>query len=48
LPVEVRIVDHRREEVEGLDEGDLVGEAVDPRVVVRLGADEEVGVVDLG
>jgi hypothetical protein len=46
LAVNERVVDHRREEVDGLDESNLVGEFIDASVVVRFGADEQVRVND--
>jgi hypothetical protein len=41
---EPRIVDDRREEVDGLDDGRAAAEAVDRRVVRRLVPDEQVRV----
>jgi hypothetical protein len=46
LAVNKRVVDHRREKVDGLDDGDVIGEFVDAGVVVRFGADEQVRVND--
>src|SRR5262249_32970821 len=43
---DVGIVDHRRKEVDGLNDGDLLGQLVDAGVVVRLGADQEVGIAN--
>ena len=40
LPEVVRVIDYRREEVDGLHEHDVVGHAKDPRVVERFVADE--------
>ena len=40
----VRVVDDRREEVGGDDDGEIVAEAVDGRVVGGVEADEQVGV----
>jgi hypothetical protein len=48
LTVDVRVIDHRREKVDGLNQGQIVGEPIDPGVVVGLGADEDVGVVASG
>ena len=47
LAVQVRIVHDGREKVDRLDERQLVGETVHPRVIARLGADEHVRVVTL-
>ena len=41
LPEEVRIVDDRREEVDGLDEREIVGQHKDPRIVEGLAPDDE-------
>jgi hypothetical protein len=41
----VRVVDDRREEVDGLDDRLLVGEREDGRVVARLVADEDARIV---
>jgi len=48
LAVDVRIVDDGRKEIDGLDDGQVVGETINARVVVRLGADEQVRVADRG
>ncbi len=48
LAIDERIVHHRREEVDRLNERNLVGQLVDAGVVVRFGADQQVGVIDLG
>jgi hypothetical protein len=48
LPVDERIVHDRGKEVHGLDDRQVRREAVDSRVVVRLGADEQVGIAELG
>ena len=40
----VRVVDQRREEIERLDQGEIGREAIHPRVVHGLGADQDVGV----
>jgi hypothetical protein len=46
LAIDKGLVDDRRKEVDGLNERNLIGEAVDARVVVRFGADEKVRVVE--
>ena len=43
-PEVVRVVDDRREEVGGLDDGQVLAQAVDGGVIAGRGADEEVGV----
>lgn len=48
LTIQKWIIDHWRKKVDGLDQGDLVREAIDPRVVVRFGTDEEVWIGELG
>jgi hypothetical protein len=48
LSINERVVDDRREEVDGLNERNLVGQPVDAGVVVRLGADKQVGIIELG
>ena len=40
----VGVVDDGREEVDGLDDGQVLGQAVDAGIVVRLGADQKIGV----
>ena len=40
----VRIVDDRREEVHGLHEREVVGQAKDPRVIEGLVTDEQPGI----
>ncbi len=40
----VRVIDDRREEVNGLDEGEIVGQAKDPRVVEGLMTDKQTGI----
>ena len=40
----VRVVDQRREEIERLDQGEIGREAIHPRVVHGLGADQDVGI----
>ena len=45
LAVHERIVDHRRKEVDGLDEGQLLGQTIDTGVIVGVRADEEIGIV---
>src|SRR5262249_7663621 len=42
LTVDERIIDDRWEEIDSLDDGDVVREAVHARIVVRLGADEQI------
>src|SRR6185295_8544622 len=46
LTVDVRIIDDRREEIDRLHERNLIREAIDTRVVVRGGADEQVRIGD--
>jgi hypothetical protein len=45
LAVDVGIVDDRRKEVDGLDDGQLLRQLIDPGVVVGLGADQEMRIV---
>jgi hypothetical protein len=44
LAIDERIIDHRRKEVDGLDDGQIIGEPIDTGIVMRLGADEKVRV----
>jgi hypothetical protein len=48
LPVNVGVIDDGGEEVQRLNQRDVWGNTVDARVVVRFGADEQVGVAGLG
>jgi hypothetical protein len=45
LPVDVGVVDEWREEVDGLDDGQVLGQLVNTRVIMGVGADEEIGIV---
>jgi hypothetical protein len=45
LAVHKRIVDDGRKEVDGLDDGQILGQLVDAGIIVRAGADEEIGIV---
>jgi hypothetical protein len=47
LAVHVGVVDNGWEEINGLDDGELVRETIDSRVVVGLRADEQVWIGDL-
>ncbi len=42
LAVDKRVIHDRRKEIQCLDEGYLVGQAVDTGVVVRVGSDKEI------
>ena len=44
LPEKVGVVQHGWEEVQGLDDGQVIGEAVHGGVVAGLGANEQIGV----
>ena len=48
LAVDIGIVHHRGEEIDGLDDSQLVRQPVDACVVVRFRTDEDVGIGDLG
>jgi hypothetical protein len=48
LAEEIGVVDDGREEVEGLDEGEIGGDAVNSGVVRAGGTNEKVGVLDVG
>ena len=46
-PCRIRVVDDRREEIDGLDDRELVGNAIDRRVIGRLQSDEQLSGVGL-
>src|SRR5581483_8760030 len=46
LAVDERVVDNGREEIDGLNDRNLLGQLVDTGVVVRVGADKEIGIAD--
>jgi hypothetical protein len=48
LPEGVGVVDDGGEEVDGLDDGQIVAETIDARVLVPLETDDEVGVLNDG
>jgi hypothetical protein len=48
LTIDVRIVHDRREKVDRLNDGEIVRETIDPRIVVGFGPDEKVGISYLG
>jgi hypothetical protein len=43
-----RIIHRRSDEICGRDQGDLVREAIDPRIVARFVANKEIGILVLG
>jgi hypothetical protein len=45
LAVHKWIVDDGRKEIDGLDDGQLLGQLVDAGIIVGAGADEEIGVI---
>jgi hypothetical protein len=45
LAIYERIVDDGRKEIDGLDDGQLLGQLINPGIVVGAGADEEIGIV---
>jgi hypothetical protein len=45
LPIDERIVYHWGEEIESLNERNLLGQLVDTGIVMRVGADKQVGIV---
>jgi hypothetical protein len=47
LAVGEGVIDDGGEEVDGLDEGLGFVETINPRIVSRVGADEDVGVMNL-
>lgn len=47
LPEKIGVIDNGREEIEGLNEGEVVGQTVDRSVIGAGRADEEIGVVDV-
>ena len=42
----VRVIHDGREEIDGLDERDIVGEAVDGGIVTRRDSDQQIGVAN--
>ena len=48
MAVDEGIVDDRRKKVDGLDDGQILGQLIDTRVIVGVGADEEIGIVVAG
>ena len=44
LTENIRVFHHRREKVQRLHDGEVVGQAIDRRVVARLGADQQIGI----
>src|SRR5579884_3054001 len=48
LAIDIRIIHDWRKKVDRLNDGEVVAEAVHSRVVVRFGADEEIGIIHLG
>jgi hypothetical protein len=48
LAVHKRIVDDGRKEIDGLDDGQILGQLIDAGIIVRAGADQEIRIIAWG